>query len=240
LDTQNRSETRLSRRQALRLVLGGAAAVAAGTVVAGSASADATGFLRTTSALNLRTGPGLRRRIILVIPENAMVTDLGGAKYGFRQVSYQGTDGWASADYLIDTNGGSTDSPVVTGAAITSTAVNLRSGPSTSNQVLRVVAANAMVQTTSTVQNKFRYVVFEGQAGWMYEDYLLWTVDGPVPEFLTVTSALNLRAEPNTSSAVKAVMPEGSQVRPTGAGSNNFSEVFYGNLKGWAYTAYLN
>ena len=130
------------------MAFGGAAALAAGSLVLGSASADATGFLRTTSSLNLRTGPGLRRRVILIIPNNAMVTDLGPAKYGFRKVSYQGTEGWAYGDYLVDTNGGSTDSPVVTGAAITSTSVNLRSGPSTSNQVLRVVSANAMVQTT--------------------------------------------------------------------------------------------
>jgi uncharacterized protein YraI len=224
----------------MRLALSGVAAVTAGSMVVKVASADATGFLRTTSALNLRTGPGLDRRIILVLPENAMVTDLGGAENGFRNVSYQGTDGWAYGEYLVDTNGGSSDEPMITGAAATATAVNLRSGPSTSHQVLRVVAANAMVQTSSTVENGFRYVVHDGLPGWMHGDYLVWTIDGPAPGSLTTTANLNLRKEPNTSAPILAVMPEGTLVQPTGRGDGSFAEVVYGALTGWAHTSYLN
>jgi uncharacterized protein YraI len=240
VNSTSSTSTRLTRRQAMRLALGGAAAIAAGSLVAGRASADATGFLRTTSALNLRTGPGLRRRIILVIPNNAMVTDLGGAKYGFRYISYQGTDGWAFGEYLVDTNGGSSDEPVITGQAATATAVNLRSGPSTSHQVLRVVPANALVQTSSTVENGFRYVVHDGLPGWMHGDFLLWTVDGPAPGSLTTTADLNLRRDPNLTAPVLAVMPEGTIVQPTGRGEGQFAEVIYGQLTGWAHTSYLN
>ena len=240
MESTSRTSLLVTRRQALRLAFGGAAALMAGAVVARTAAADATGFLRTTDALNLRVGPALDQRIILVIPVNAMVTDLGGTQNGFRNVSFQGTEGWAHGDYLVDTNGGSTDDPVVTGAAITSTAVNLRSGPGTGHQVLRVVAANSLVETTSTVEYGFRYVIHDGLAGWMHGDFLLWTVDGPVPDTLTTTSDLNLRKEPSLSAPVLAVMPEGTSVRPTGAGNNNFAEVVYGSLKGWAHTSYLN
>jgi uncharacterized protein YraI len=240
LETLIQPKSLFTRRQALRLALAGAAVVAAGTAVARSASADATGFLRTTSALNLRTGPSLDRRIILVLPENVMVTDLGAAENGFRYVSYQGTDGWAFGEYLVDTDGGSSDEPEITGAAITSTDINLRSGPSTDHQVLRVVVEGSLVHTSSTVENGFRYVVHGDLAGWMYEDYLLWNVDGPVPATVTTTSDLNLRKEPSLSAPVLAVMPEGTAVRPTGAAAYDFAEVVYGALTGWAHTSYLN
>src|SRR5215211_435683 len=99
--------TDLSRRGLLRK-LGGLAAVA----VAGGAALKIRGagaastFLRTTSALNLRTGPGPRRRIILVIPNNKLVNYLGESKYGYHRVNHQGTVGWAFADYLVDDDGG--------------------------------------------------------------------------------------------------------------------------------------
>jgi uncharacterized protein YraI len=186
----------------------------------------------------LRTGPGARRRIILVMPTGSTVKDLGVSKNGYRNVSYKGTAGWASMDFLIVSNGGS--DPILLGNSVTTTAVNLRSGPSTSNQVLRVLSVGTVVTTSDTVTNGFRYVVHNGLAGWVYDAYLKVGADGPTDGTLTVTTALNLRPEPSTSARILAVMPEGSHVQPTGEGSNGFAKVVYGNLTGWAATQYLN
>jgi uncharacterized protein YgiM (DUF1202 family) len=103
-----------------------------------------------------------------------------------------------------------------------------------------VLSAGTVVTTSDTARNGFRYVVHNGLAGWVYDTYLAVGTDGPTDGTLTVTTALNLRAEPSTSAKVLAVMPEGSHVQPTGEGSNGFAKVVYGTLTGWAYTAYLN
>jgi uncharacterized protein YraI len=232
----------IDRRQFARLLMAGTAAVALTRLShpgeVGAQEVTATSNYRTTTELRLRTGPGTRRRIILVMPKGATVTNLGAVKNGFARVSYKGTEGWASLDYLIASDGG--QDPVLLGSAVTTTAVNLRSGPSTGNQVLRVLATGASVQTSDTVKNGFRYVIHDGLAGWVYDTYLKVGEDSPPAGTLVTTSALNLRTEPNTNAKILTVMPEGVKVTPTGKGYAGFVQVVYGNLTGWAAGAYLN
>ena len=64
------------------------------------------GSARTTTALNLRSGPTTSSRVLLVIPSGATVTLTGTYSGGFQGVTYNGTTGWAYADYL--TSGGGT------------------------------------------------------------------------------------------------------------------------------------
>ena len=232
-----------TRRAVLGKALGLGAAVAAGAVAARPmlASASETGYYRTTSVLNLRSGPGTGYGVIVVMPANAMVTSLGAISNGFRKVSYLGTVGWAHQDYLVVTNGGSTDSPVIVGSARTTAAVNLRSGPSTGNSVLRVVAAGASVEISNTVQNGFRYVIHQGLAGWISDQYLSQGSEEPYdPNYATTTAALNLRAEAFLSARVLAVMPSGARVKLLDGYANGFRKVSYNGLIGWAATAYLN
>lgn len=234
----------LDRRSVLRMAAGlGAAAVAGGAFAQigapEEAAAAGSGYYRTTVALNLRTGPSTNRRIILVLPKGARVQDLGGNKNGFRQVSYRGTEGWASLSFLV-VDGGQSQDPVISGTAITTSAVNLRSGPSTGHQVRRVLANGTRVESSLTVQSGFRYVIHNGLAGWVYDDFLKIEGDSPPAGTLVTTAALNLRAEPSLSATVLLVMHSGASVTPTGRGSGQFAQVVYKGTTGWAATAYLN
>ncbi|HEU0164095.1 MAG TPA: SH3 domain-containing protein [Thermomicrobiales bacterium] len=51
-------------------------------------------------ALNLRDGASLSASVILVMPGDATVTLNGDSSNGFYGVTYKGTDGWASADFI--------------------------------------------------------------------------------------------------------------------------------------------
>lgn len=53
------------------------------------------------------------------------------------------------------------------------------------------------------------------------------------------TTALNLRAQANTSSKVLAVMPKGTVISVTGNGKNGFLPVTWDNKSGWAYEDYI-
>lgn len=243
MDSPSRFTTPLSRRQVARLLAGGSAAAALALIprsgIADAQDLAAAGSYRTTTALNLRTGPGLRRRVILVIPQNGLVTDLGGNKNGFRKVSYKGTAGWASLAFLVVADGESNPEPVISGTALTTTTVNFRSGPSTGHTILRGLAKGTRVETSLTVQSGFRYVIHNGLAGWIYDEFLAIEGDSPPEGTLVTTTALNLRAEPSLNAKVLTVMPAGVSVTPTGSGSGQFAQVVYGNLTGWAATAYL-
>ena len=58
------------------------------------------GNASTTSALNLRLGPGTGYSVADVMPWGASVTLTGAEDSGFLGVLYNGTSGWASSDYL--------------------------------------------------------------------------------------------------------------------------------------------
>ena len=76
--------------------------------------------------------------------------------------------------------------------------------------MLRVIARGTSVQITDNLGNGYRYVIHDGQGGWIYDEYLDGRGNGPRPEgYLMAKTALNLRAEPNTRSRVIAVIPEG-------------------------------
>jgi uncharacterized protein YraI len=231
--------TDLSRRGFLRK-LGGLAAVA----VAGGAALKIRGagaastFLKTTSALNLRTGPGPRRRIILVIPNKTVVSYMGESKYGYHKVGYQGTVGWAYADYLVDSDDGETEIPVPVGTARTNDYVNFRSGPSTRSGVIRVLPPNTKVDVFDIWENGFRKAAYAQVNGWIYDDYL-GPQSGPLGGYVTTTTALNLREEPNTKSNVLAVMPKGSRAFRGDEIANGFLGVTYNGMFGWAHMDYL-
>lgn len=215
-----------------------------------------TGTATVTVALNLRTGPSTATAVILVMPAGASVTLIGGSQDGFRAVSYQDREGWAYAEFLA--TGGAPpagDGPVPppsspTGTATVTTALNLRTGPSTGTAVILVMPAGATVTLTGSSQNGFRSVSYQGTSGWAYAEFLSTDGvppgdDGPPPAEgptgnATTTAALNLRASPSTGAAILAVMPEGASVETTGAPQNGFYPVRYGGQSGWAYGAYLS
>jgi D-alanyl-D-alanine carboxypeptidase len=230
----------VSRREVLHKAAGFgavAAAVSLGlSVRGGSALADDTGFYRTTSSLNLRTGPGLRRRVILVIPSDTGVESLGKSKNGYRYVAYHGVAGWAHGDYLEATD--DIEVPMVTGTAQTTTGVNMRNQPSTSASVYRVLPEGTTVDVFDVWENGYRMVGHAQVTGWIYADYLD-AGGGPLGGYVVTTIALNLREEANTSSRVLTVMPKGAKAFRGDVIANGFLGVTYNGKSGWAHMDYL-
>lgn len=232
----------LDRRHFLAAAVGLMPA-ALGFAIAHRAAAQETGFFRTTVSLNLRSGPSTDDAVLLVMPPDALVAALGEVTNGFRRVAFQGTAGWASGDYLVVSNGGSTDGPVIIGTAVTTDDLNLRSGPSNGNQVLRVMPAGTLVQYSDTVQFGYRYVIDQGLAGWAFDTYLAPGGGTPPPydpNLATTTADLNLRAEPSLSAAVLVVIPAETQVSLLPDFVNGFRAVQYGGATGWCAVDYLN
>jgi uncharacterized protein YgiM (DUF1202 family) len=74
------------------------------TTVSSDALTDDVGVgasLTTTTGLNLRSGPSTDYEILLTMPEGAVVKALETTPTnGFYHVEYEGTQGWASGNYL--------------------------------------------------------------------------------------------------------------------------------------------
>ncbi len=249
MDRHSRSNTDAIVTNALgtpatrRAIVRGIAGLGAGAALAapiGRASAEHTSQLYTVYAnTNLRSGPGTNHSVIAVIPKGATFTLNAREQNNFYSVSYKGTIGWVSVPLIHPVANGHQD-PVIVGSARTTAAVNLRSGPSTGNSVLRVVSQGASVQISSTVRSGFRYVIHNGLAGWIADQYLAADGSQPGQGTFTTTARLNLRAAPNTGAAVKLVIPSGATVKALAGVANGWREVSYQGTSGWAATSYLN
>ncbi len=85
----------------------GTTLMAAATFAALSASASAETVARATIPLNVRSGPGPQYSVIGAIPDRAAVTVLGCIQGSlWCQISYNGRQGWAYAQYLSATLSG--------------------------------------------------------------------------------------------------------------------------------------
>jgi uncharacterized protein YraI len=198
--------------------------------------------LQTNADLNLRAGPGTNYKVLLVIPRYAHVFDNGESSNGFRMVTYANTVGWVAARYLSPATPLPPHPGPVIGARVATVDLNLRAGPSTGNQVLRVIPRNAPVQITDTVVDGFRYVYYQDMGGWAFDQFLGEVPsDGPYdPAYATTTADLNLRAGPTRSTRVLAIIPEGSRVKLEAGAAGDYRQVTYQGTRGWVAYAYLN
>jgi uncharacterized protein YraI len=127
-----------------------------------------TGLSRKTAIIaddvNMRTGPSTNRAVLTEIPAGMPVYLLGDRQNGFRSVSYGSEVGWISEDYLIMAKRPTT-------LRVTES-LNLRSGPSTADSVVRVLPAGARVTATGSADNGFIPVRYDGSSGWAFAQYL--------------------------------------------------------------------
>lgn len=153
-------------------------------------SSGDTGTARVTEALNLRTGPSTADGILTVMPAGGTVTLTGTSVNGYLSVRYNGAAGWAYGAYLATgAQAPVSDAPAnpapapdgETGTATTTTALNLRSGPSTSDAVLLVMPSVAAVTLTGNSANGFSSVTYNGTVGWAYATYLTMGGGDPSP-----------------------------------------------------------
>jgi len=235
----------LSRRRFARLLPAG---LATGLALTGGLAAARPGgtqgaTLQTTSDLNLRSGPGMGYRVLLVIPKGARVFDRGEASNGFRKVTYNNTAGWASGQYLAAGTSVPPHAGPVIGNSVTTTDLNLRTGPSTGERVIRVLAKGSAVEITGTVVEGYRYVYHQGIGGWAADQYLGTGVPGDAPydpRYARITAAVNLRSRPSASAQVRRVIPSGARVRLGAEAANGYRAVTYNGSTGFVATAYLN
>jgi D-alanyl-D-alanine carboxypeptidase len=231
----------MDRWAATRSIVGAGVAILAIAKGGMEALAATSNQAVTTANLNMRTGPGTSYPIIRVVPKGATVTVNPKGQADYISVTYAGSTGYVLGAYL--STGASNPPPdhVDTGVAKTLAAVNLRSGPGTGYQVLRVVPSGGRVSTTGTLQNGYRYVTFEGLAGWVANQYLSWDLGGtPTGETFTTTARLNLRALPSTTANVLLVIPAAATVSALSGKADGYRQVSYKGTVGWAATSYLN
>ncbi len=188
-------------------------------------------------------GAGTTYPVLLVIPDGATVTVTGAQQTGFYPVVFDGTAGYASADYL---QVGSAPPPPVNTPGWTTANLNLRSGPSTAATVLALMPNGSQLTITGAETSGFYPVTFGSTSGYASSRYITTTAPGPTPPPPTAatfggttTANLRLRTGAGTSNDVILVIPNGARVRVLGTQTNGFYPVSYDNATGYAAASYI-
>lgn len=136
---------------------------------------------------------------------------------------------------------------------VTTTTVNLRSGPGSTYAIIGVVDSGARVTATgspvtgpSASNSTWTPVTYGGQSGYIATVYLTvadaaetgGTASGAAADAVTNTG-VNIRSGPGTSYSIVATVGAGTAIKTTGVTSGNWSQVVYQGVKRWMFTAYL-
>jgi uncharacterized protein YraI len=133
----------------------------------GQQPSSGSGTATVLEALNLRAGPSTGDEILDIMPAGTTVELTGESEAGFVSVQFGGQSGWAYAVYLE-----AAGQPIADESATVREDLNLRAGPSTSDEILDVMPAGASVTLTGNGDNRFVSVIYQSVEGWAHGDYL--------------------------------------------------------------------
>ncbi len=127
------------------------------------------------------------------------------------------------------------------GTKVTTSDLNLRTGPSLDAAIVKVIPKGTTVTTTGTVSGTFAQVRIDGVTNWLSTKYLTDPPTLPAIAFRAVTTAtLALRASPVIEAASSGNLKAGSTVALTGLHAASYSQVVQNNSVAWVLTGYLN
>ncbi|RBW70433.1 SH3 domain-containing protein [Bacillus taeanensis] len=181
----------------------------------------------TVNGLNVRSGPGTNFQIIGQLNQYESVPYVK-EQGNWTNLVYEGKSGWA-ASWLITTSElkendqASSPHPKETSAVVKATSLNVRSGPSTTYNVIGAVKKGEKVSIIAVKEGWYQ-INFHNKTGWISKDYVESSSnhtdssqnhsDSAVENSPTVTllyNGTNLRKGPSTSTTVIGRGDKGDQ-----------------------------
>lgn len=207
--------------------------------------ADATQTMTPTTWVNMRTGPSASDSVVRVLSPSETVKATGKTSGKWYQVKT--TDdlvGWVYGTYLSSSSSTSdssdSSSTSTTGTVRTTSAVNVRKGPSTSYAIVGVASKGMSLSTTGKTSGSWTQVVYHGTSRWISSNYLTTsssttaTATGKVK----TTANLYLRTGGSMKYPYKGVLPAHSIVDTTGKTTSAYTQIIYKGSTYWIATRY--
>lgn len=218
-----------------------------GSVVSGSTTGTAT----TTSALNVRTGPGTSYRSVTVVAKGTKLELTGRTSGDWRQVKHGGADRWVHGRYVttgsVDPSSGSAAQGSV---QTTASNLHIRAGASTSSQSITLVKRGTILTTTGATKSGFTEVLWQGQRRWASSQYLKAvssSTTNPSPDLggLPATSDRWTTGEvhiwtASSGSGYSAVVQRGTKLAATSTVQNGRTQIVYNGAIRWATSRLLS
>lgn len=207
----------------------------------------------TANSLYVRSGASTSHNILGTVSKGNTV-EIKDTQNGWHKISYNGNDGWVSGKYISFTSAGSSTSTGTTQTTktgtITASSLYVRSGASTSHNILGTVTKGNSVEIKDT-QNGWHKINYKGNDGWVSGKYITsssssstsgststGTTQASKTGTITATS-LNVRSGAATTYSILGTLSNGKTVTIYEE-SNGWYKINYNGGYGWVSKTYVS
>jgi uncharacterized protein YgiM (DUF1202 family) len=199
----------------------------------------------TTTALNLRAGPGLSYRVIKVLKDGARVTMTGKTARGWAQLISGRSTGWSSMQYLA---GSTTGRPVIIGKRIATADLDIRTTSGAGSKTVAEAKKGTALSVTGAIQNGRAQIIYHGTVRWVTAKYLtnLSTNLPSAPKLPKITgtryatATLNIRSTYADKYRLIAEVPRGTKLSITGVVKKGRRQIIFQKAVRWVTAKYLS
>jgi uncharacterized protein YgiM (DUF1202 family) len=199
----------------------------------------------TTTALNLRTGPGLSYRVIKVLKGGTKVTLTGKTARGWAQLINGKSTGWSSMQYLASST---TGRPAIIGKRVATADLHIRTTSGANAKTVAEVKKGTALSVTGAIQNGRAQIIYKGAIRWVTAKYLTNLKSNlPAPPKLPkitgtryATATLNIRSTYADKYKLITEVPRGTKLTITGVVKNGRMQIIFEKAVRWVTAKYLS
>jgi len=199
----------------------------------------------TTTALNLRTGPGLSYRVIKVLKGGTKVTLTGKTARGWAQLVNGKSAGWSSMQYLASST---TGRPAIIGKRVATADLDIRTTSGANAKTIAEVKKGTALSVTGAIQNGRAQIIYKGAIRWVTAKYLTNLKSNlPAPPKLPkitgtryATATLNIRSTYADRYKLITEVPRGTKLNITGVVKNGRMQIIFEKAVRWVTAKYLS
>jgi uncharacterized protein YgiM (DUF1202 family) len=199
----------------------------------------------TTTALNLRTGPGLSYKVIKVLKEGTKVTLTGKTARGWAQLVSGKSTGWSSMQYLA---GSTTGRPAIIGTRVATADLDIRTTSGANARTVAEVKKGTALSVTGAIQNGRAQIIYKDAIRWVTARYLANLKSNlPSPPKLPkitgtryATATLNIRSTYTDKYRLITEVPRGTKLKITGVVKNGRMQIIFEKAVRWVTAKYLS
>ncbi|MDD3692623.1 MAG: SH3 domain-containing protein [Oscillospiraceae bacterium] len=194
---------------------------------AAPSSTSQTGTV-TASSLNVRAGPSTSHSIMHTLWNGNQINVIGESGNWYNIRLSDGRTGWVSKDYIA--------SQMNTTGTVTATRLNVRTGPSTSHNIMHTLWNGNRVNIIGESGNWYNIRLSDGRTGWVSKDYIASQMN----KTGTVTATrLNVRTGPSTSHSIMHTLWNGNRVNVIDESDGWYKIRLSDGRTGWVSKTYL-
>lgn len=210
------------------------------SLIAGASPVAADTTVTATTGVNVRSAPSTNARIVGGLYRGQTATAISSAS-GWTRIRFARATAYVASRYLASGPTLPTPDTVDSGAVrVTTTRLNLRTGPGLSYRVITVLADGTRVTLSGKTSRGYAEVYAGTRRGWVSTQYLAKV--GGLPEVIGVrvaTAALAIRTTSGTDAKTVDVVPKGTRLEITGATQNGRAQIVYEEAVRWVTARYL-